>query len=100
MGFCTATRAQCLALQPTSPVTWMTLFSSVLLLQVFCQVRLFPNASCWFARVRNLTNLDGIAHNCDGVGLGDMCGAEGAHGVAETYPYGTIAPLSKLTILF
>ena len=31
-------------------------------------------------------NLEGIAHNCDGVGLGDNCGAEGAHGVAETDP--------------
>ena len=31
-------------------------------------------------------DLEGIAHTCDGVGLGDNCGAEGAHGVAETYP--------------
>ena len=29
---------------------------------------------------------DGIAHTCDGVGLGDNCGAESAHGVAETDP--------------
>ena len=38
--------------------------------------------------------LEGIAHTCDGVGLGDNCGAECAHGVA-----GTTAPPSKLTIL-
>ena len=31
-------------------------------------------------------DLEGIAHNCDGVGLDDNCGAEGAHGVAETDP--------------
>ena len=31
--------------------------------------------------------LDGITHTCDGVGLGVNCGAECAHGVAETYPY-------------
>ena len=30
--------------------------------------------------------LDGIAPTCDGVGLGDNCGAEGADGEAETYP--------------
>ena len=30
--------------------------------------------------------LEGITHTCDGVGLGDSCGAEGAHSVAETYP--------------
>ena len=29
--------------------------------------------------------LEGITHTCDGVGLGDNCGAECAHGVAETY---------------
>ena len=30
--------------------------------------------------------LEGIAHTCDGVGLGDNCGTECAHGVAEIYP--------------
>ena len=30
--------------------------------------------------------LEGITHTCDGVGLGDNCGAECAQGVAETYP--------------
>ena len=29
---------------------------------------------------------DGLEDTCDGVGLGDTCGAECAHGVAETYP--------------
>ena len=42
-------------------------------------MRLFPGASCWFALVRNSTT-------CDGVGVGDNCGAEGAHGAAETDP--------------
>ena len=31
-------------------------------------------------------DLEGIAHNCDGVGLGDKCGAKGVDGVAETDP--------------
>ena len=31
-------------------------------------------------------DLEGIAPNCDWVGLGDNCGAECAHGVAETDP--------------
>ena len=30
--------------------------------------------------------LEGITHTGDGVGLGDNCGAECAHGVAETHP--------------
>ena len=30
--------------------------------------------------------LEDVAHNCDGVGLGDHCGEEGAAGVAGTYP--------------
>ena len=34
--------------------------------------------------LQEFDDLQGIAHNCDGVGLGDNCGAEGAHGVAET----------------
>ena len=54
MGLCTATRAQCLALRATLPATWMTLFSSVLVLQVF-QMGLFPGASCRFPLVRNST---------------------------------------------
>ena len=43
--------------------------------------------------LQELNDLEGIAHNCDGVGLGDNCGPEGAHG------YGTTAPPSKFTIL-
>ena len=31
-------------------------------------------------------NLEGITHTCDGVGLGDDCGVERVHGVAETDP--------------
>ena len=40
-------------------------------------------------------DLEGIAHNCDGVGLGDNCGATGAHGVAETDPCLTTTPPSS-----
>ena len=54
MGLCTDTRAQCLALRATLPATWMTLFSSVSLLQVY-QMGLSPGACCWFALVRNST---------------------------------------------
>ena len=35
---------------------------------------------------KEFDSLEGITYNCDGVGLGDNCGAECAHGVAETYP--------------
>ena len=44
--------------------------------------------------------LEGIAHTCDGVGLGDKCGAEGAYGVAETHLcVWKDSTSSKLTIL-
>ena len=42
------------AFRATLPATWMALFSSVSLLQVY-QMGLFPGASCWFALVRNST---------------------------------------------
>ena len=77
MGLCTVTRAQCLALRATSPATWITLFSSVSLLQVY-QLRLFPCAPCWFALVRNSTTWRVVGFGCN-------CGAECAHGMAETY---------------
>ena len=77
MGHSTGTRGQCRALQATLPATRMTLFSSVSLLQVY-QMGLFPGASCRFV-------LEGIAHSCDGVGLGDNCGAERAHGVERQH---------------
>ena len=35
---------------------------------------------------QEVDGLEDVAHTCDDVGLGDHGGAEGAHGVAETYP--------------
>ena len=35
---------------------------------------------------QEVDGLEDVAHTCDGVGLGDHGGAEGAHGVAGIYP--------------
>ena len=35
---------------------------------------------------QEVDDLEGIAHTCDGVGLGDNCGAECVHGVSKTNP--------------
>ena len=49
---------------------------------------------------QGVNGLEGIAHTCDGVGLGDNWGAESAHGVAEIDPCVcvTTAPPSTSTI--
>ena len=55
-----------------------------------------PRCALLVCTGQEFDDLEGIAHNCDGVDLGDNCGVECAHGVAETYRVcGTTALPSK-----
>ena len=44
-----------------------------------------PRCVLLVCHVQEFDGLEGIAHTCDGVGLGDNCGTEGAHGEDEAH---------------